>query len=234
MRLNTYLRDQGYASRREADELIKSGAVFVNGTKATLGMDVTDDDTVEVRRKALKALTYLAYYKPRRLATQSLTEDDVIAQAKARGLFPVGRLDKDSEGLLLITNDGRLTTLLLGDTDIVKEYIVTVREPLKKDVPKIFAKGMETEAFGKLLPAHATIFGPETLRVRLVEGKKHQIRVMLADLGYTTTSLKRVRIGPVMLQGLRPGQDRPLTDKELQGLGVVPPSGPIEQKTKRV
>lgn len=221
MRINKYLRDHGYASRREADELVENGEVFVNGTAAQMGAQVEETDTVEVRRKKEKKYIYRAYYKPRHLPTQSNEEGDVIALMKPRGLYPVGRLDKESEGLLIVTNDGRLTTSLLGaDSETEKEYVVTVREPMEKNVPKIFAMGMNTEGLGQLLPANAELIDDNTLRVVLIEGKKHQIRVMLSELGYTTTQLKRVRIGPVTLGSLAPNTDRPLTKDELEILLV--------------
>lgn len=220
IRLNKYLRDHGYASRREADQLIADGKVYINGTLATLGTSVSEGDHVEVRG-ASKSYEYRAYYKPRGLPTQSDIELDVVSRMRTRGLYPIGRLDKESEGLLILTNDGRLTTKLIGDgAEVEKEYEVTVREPLKNDVPKIFAKGMETEPFGALKPAVAEIVDTNTIRITLVEGKKHQIRVMLAELGYTTTSLMRLRMGPVTLDGLEPGEDRPLTKTELSELGV--------------
>src|SRR5262245_32726749 len=110
VRINAYLRDQGYASRREADRLIEEGKVLVNGKRADMGMLISPEDTVVVRGGEKKH-TYLAYNKPRGLATQALKgTNDVISEWKPKGLFPVGRLDKESEGLLILTNDGRLTT----------------------------------------------------------------------------------------------------------------------------
>src|SRR3989344_8587127 len=155
IRINKYLRDEGLASRREADQLIDAGQVFVNGRPARMGMLVQEKDTVTLRGKNKKQYKYFAYYKPTGLATQSQEgSESVIAEWREQGLFPIGRLDKESEGLLILTNDGRLTTKILGnESKFEKEYIVKVREKLRKGIPAIFSKGMETEAFGRLLPA---------------------------------------------------------------------------------
>ena len=108
-----------------------------------------------------------------------------------------------------MTNDGRLTTKLTGpDSKSEKEYIVNVAEGIREGIPEIFAKGMETKTFGKLLPAKAKIIARHTIRIVLHEGKHHQIRVMFGELGLTVTGIKRVRIGNVKLGNLRPGQTR--------------------------
>lgn len=217
IRINKYLRDKGLASRREADKLIADGKVLVNGKRAKEGMRVNEGDKVVVNQKNEKEKIYLAYYKPRGLATQ--TPDDaesVIKDWEAKGLFPVGRLDKESEGLMILTNDGRMTTKLIGeDSDVEKEYIVNVKEGIREGIPAIFEKGMDTKTFGKLLPAKAKIMDRNVMRVILREGKKHQIRVMFSELGYTITGLKRVRIGQVKLGSLRSGQTRKLTKEEI-------------------
>lgn len=221
-RINKYLRDRGFASRREADELVANGEVFINGVVAELGSLVQETDNVEVRRKSEKRYEYRAYYKPRGLATQAETEEDVISLWKPRGLYPIGRLDKESEGLLLLTNDGRLTTTLLGpESETEKEYEVQVREELRGTVETIFEKGMSTESLGTLLPAKAQLVDAHTLRITLVEGKKHQIRIMLSDLGYTIESLKRIRVGPVTLGDLMPSKDRALSEAELSALKLA-------------
>ena len=229
IRINKYLRDKGFASRREADELISAGNVLINGTVAKTGMLVNESDKVVLNQPHPKKYIYLAYHKPRGLPTQGLSGDrSVIADWEKKGLFPVGRLDKMSEGLLILTNDGRVTTKILG-TDLPattrdsaaqvgarfeKEYVATVRENLRAGVVAIFKKGMETVPLGKLLPADATLIDSHTIKIILHEGKHHQIRVMLGDLGYTITSLKRVRIGHISLDNLERGETRPLNKKE--------------------
>jgi len=209
IRINKYLRDSDLASRREADKLVEDGLVFINGKRAENGMMVRDGDKVETKG-ARKEYQYLTYYKPRGLATQDLAgKKNVIDDWKDKGLYPVGRLDKESEGLLILTNDGRLAREILSENSkYEKEYIVTVKEPLRAGIPAIFKSGMRTEGLGKLLPARAEIIDRTTLRVILNEGKRHQIRIMLSELHYSVVSLKRVRIGKIKLGNLRPGQTR--------------------------
>lgn len=218
IRINKYLQATGVASRREADQLIESGLVQVNGKRAQLGMLVQEGDKVEVSQRYKKDYQYFIYYKPRGLATQALGGgEDVISEFKKLGLYPIGRLDKDSEGLMLLTNDGRVTSRVLdSENKFEKEYSVRVKEKLRHGIEDIFAKGMNTEAFGKLLPAQARILTDTTMRIILHEGKKHQIRVMLNDLGYTIISLKRVRVGNLRLGTLQPGESRPLTLREIK------------------
>lgn len=217
LRINKYLRDKGFASRREADELISAGNVLINGAVAKTGTLVRENDTVVLNQPHKKAYVYLAYHKPRGLPTQGLKGDrSVITDWQKKGLFPVGRLDKMSEGLLILTNDGRVTTKVLGgDAQFEKEYIVTVRENLRAGIVAIFKKGMNTDALGRLLPADATLIDPHTIKIILHEGKHHQVRMMLGDLGYTITSLKRVRIGHISLGNLERGETRPLSAPEI-------------------
>ena len=214
IRINKYLRDMGLASRREADKLVESGLVFVNGKRVDNGTMVNEKDDVLVKGKA-KEYKYLAYYKPRDLPTQDLAgKKSVITEWKNKGLYPVGRLDKSSEGLLLLTNDGRFVREVLSDSSKwEKEYLVSVKEPVRPGIIKIFQAGMETQVLGKLLPAKAQMAGTKKLRIILNEGKRHQIRVMLNELNYTITSLKRVRIGNIKLDDLKPGETRPLNIK---------------------
>ncbi len=215
IRINKYIRDKGLASRREADKLVESGSVFINGKKAKSGMMVGEKDKVEVRGKQ-KQFKSLAYYKPRGLATQDFPgKKSVITEWKKEGLYPIGRLDKESEGLLLLTNDGRFAREVLSENSkYEKEYIVVVNQPLREGIPAIFKSGMETKALGKLLPAKAKIINKTTLQVILNEGKRHQIRVMLSDLGYTISSLKRIRIGDIKLGVLKPGESRPINTSQ--------------------
>jgi len=218
IRINKYLRDMGLASRREADKLVEAGLVFVNGKRAENGTIVNIKDNVIVRQpKGLlkKEYQYLAYYKPRDLPTQDLPgKKSVITEWKSKGLYPVGRLDKSSEGLLLLTNDGRFAREVLSDSaKWDKEYLVAVKEPLRTGVVKIFQAGMDTGPLGKLLPAKARIVNDTKIQIILNEGKHHQIRVMLDELGYTINSLKRIRIGKVKLENLKPGETRPIAVK---------------------
>ena len=225
IRINKYLRDMGLASRRESDRLIENGYVLVNGKKAALGMVVNAGDAVVVNEGSKKKeLVYLAYYKPWGIATQGLkNQPSVITTFQPKGIFPIGRLDKESEGLLLLTNDGRATTRVLSQDDkFEKEYIVEVREKLRGGIPAIFEKGMHTD-IGDLLPAKARLMTDYRLNIVLREGKKHQIRVMLSELGYTVTLLKRIRIGHIKMGKLEPGKSRPLTQGEVDVLFGIKP-----------
>jgi 23S rRNA pseudouridine2604 synthase len=218
IRINKYLRDMGLASRREADKLVEGGLVFVNGKRVDNGAMVREKDNVVIKKpKGLlaKEYVYLAYYKPRDLPTQDLPgKKSVITEWKSRGIYPVGRLDKSSEGLLLLTNDGRFAREILSNSaKYEKEYLVTVKESLQNNVVKIFASGMETEALGKLLPAKSRIINQSKIQIILNEGKRHQIRVMLNELNYTINSLRRVRIGNIRIGDLKPGETRPISIK---------------------
>ncbi|MEK9170156.1 MAG: pseudouridine synthase [Patescibacteria group bacterium] len=217
IRINKYLRDKGYASRREADELVSAGKVLVNGKFAKPGLLINENDKVILKGGNEKKYIYLAYYKPYGLATQGLkNQESVITQWQSKGIFPIGRLDKDSEGLLILTNDGRITSKILGEEEkYEKEYIVKVREKLRQGVPAIFQKGMKTD-IGDLLPAEAEIIDNHTLSIILHEGKRHQIRVMLGELGYTVSMLKRIRVGHIKLGNLNPGETRELAKKEFE------------------
>ncbi len=214
-RINKYLRDNGYCSRREADDLVEKGAVMVNGEVVSNGYIVRENDvvTVEDQKKEYK---YIAYYKPRGLSTQDLPgKESVITIFKEKNLYPIGRLDKESEGLLLLTNDGRFAReVLLKKNDYEKEYLVEVREILDSRVVMIMEKGMMTRTFGKLLPVKADIVDKHNVKMILNEGKKHQIRVMLDELSYTVTSLKRVRIGDIHLGDLKPGELKNISIKK--------------------
>lgn len=211
IRINKYLRDKGLASRREADKLVEAGLVFVNGKRVDNGAMVNEKDKVLVKGKT-KEYQYLAYYKPRNLSTQDLPgKPSVITEWKAKGLYPVGRLDKSSEGLLLLTNDGRFAREVLSDSKKwEKEYIVTVKEPLRPGIVRILKAGMDTKDLGKLLPARARIINNNKLQIILNEGKRHQIRIMLNELNYTISALKRVRIGNIEIGSLKPGETRPI------------------------
>lgn len=206
IRINKYLEEQKIATRRGADLLIEQGKVFVNGKKAVLGYKVKEGDKVEVIGQEQKSYTYLAYNKPRGQATEEI---------KIKNIFPLGRLDKDSEGLILLTNDGRLTDRLLNPKyEHEKEYEVEVKEKVSPMHAKILTGGIKFER--QILRAkEVEIIGPNNLAIVLTEGKKHQIRRMLAGAHLTVESLKRVRIMNIKLGQLAPGQTRELKGLEL-------------------
>ena len=223
VRINKYLADHKIASRREADALIESKKVKINGKTAILGQMVGPDDTVEVVG-ATKKLTYLAYYKGRGIITHSPAENEIDIATRLKkdysltGVAPVGRLDKDSEGLIIITSDGRITGPLLSpESGHEKEYEVTV----DKAVSVAFKRFMEA---GVVIEGYRTKAAKVTLNERndkkftliITEGKKHQIRRMCAALGFQVQSLKRVRIINIELGTLKPNQFRKITGPELK------------------
>lgn len=223
MRINKYLAHTGVASRREADELIAKKKVLVNGVPAEVGQQVHESDTVDVVGKT-KAKTYLAYYKGRGIITHSPAEGEVdIAGRLATDygithVSPVGRLDKDSEGLIILSNDGRITGPMLDpEADHEKEYEVTVDKDISGMFLRVMAAGVDIEGY-RTKPAAITAHARNTKRftVVLTEGKKHQIRRMCAALGYQVQSLKRVRIMNIELGKLKPNQYRKIQGEELK------------------
>ena len=215
MRINRYLALKKYATRRGADELIDAGLVTINGRLAKIGEIVEETDHVEVRQaKKPKAYTYTAYHKPRGTITHSLLP----------GLFPVGRLDKDSSGLLLLTDDGRVTDRLLNPEHThEREYVVTSREPLRSNFARQMSSGVLIDDY-MTHPSRVEIINDYTFRITLTEGKKHQIRRMCAALRVDVADLTRVRIMNIRLGRLAVGAHRPLTASELstflKGLGL--------------
>lgn len=223
MRINKYLAHEAICSRREADRLLEAGKVLINGKKAKLGDMVNENDKVEVvgdqRRK--NELVYVAYYKPRGIITHSPQGDEKsiedILKFKTK-IFPVGRLDKDSEGLIILTNDGRVTGRLLEpERNHDKEYVVTVDKEVEQKFIDKMEKGVVLDDGYKTRPCEARKIRTNAFSIILNEGKKRQIRRMCNALGYTVTSLKRVRILNIKLAGMKPGQHRTLKGVELKG-----------------
>lgn len=231
MRINKYLAHTGVASRRESDTLIEQGKVKINGKKALMGQQVEETDKVEVVGKT-KAKSYLAYYKGRGIITHSPAagEMDIATRlAKDYGIThvaPVGRLDKDSEGLIILSNDGRITgPLLEPDRNNEKEYDVLVDKPISGMFKRAMEAGVDIEGY-RTKPSTILISPRNDKRFSIIitEGKKHQIRRMCAALGYQVQSLKRVRIINIKLDKLKPNQYRKIQGEELeiflQELGV--------------
>ncbi|MEY2665752.1 MAG: pseudouridylate synthase specific to ribosomal small subunit, rRNA pseudouridine2604 synthase [Candidatus Parcubacteria bacterium] len=223
MRINKYLAHQGIASRREADVLVEAGKVLINGKKAKNGDQVQANDKVELKG-ATKTKTYLAYYKGRGIITHSPSEKevDIVSRLKKDygivDVSPIGRLDKDSEGLIIISNDGRITGPLLDpESGHEKEYDVTVDKTIGPMFVKAMSNGVEIEGY-RTKPAKVTPNKNNDKRftIILTEGKKHQIRRMCAALGYQIQSLKRVRIMSIKLDKLKPNQYRKIVGPDLQ------------------
>jgi len=223
MRINKYLAHSGIASRREADTLIEQNKVQINGIAATMGQSVNEGDKVSVLGKT-KSKNYLAYYKGRGIITHSPAKDEVdIATRLAKDygiteMSPIGRLDKDSEGLIIISNDGRITGPLLDpESDHEKEYDVTVDKKISGMFLRAMAAGVDIEGY-RTKPAkiEAAKSNEKRFTITLTEGKKHQIRRMCAALGYQIQTLKRVRVMNIEVGKLKPNQYRKIQGEELQ------------------
>ncbi|MAX33144.1 MAG: 23S rRNA pseudouridine(2604) synthase RluF [Halomonadaceae bacterium] len=223
-RLNKFISETGIVSRREADRLIEEGAVKVNGRRAEMGMRVTDADRVTVRGKPLRAKprsVYLLYNKPVGVTCTTDPADPtniVDAINYPERIFPIGRLDKPSQGLILLTNDGDIVNKILRAGNAhEKEYQVRVDRPI--DQAFIERMGAGIPILGTVTqpcPVHQT--GPNSFTIVLTQGLNRQIRRMTEYLGYEVTYLKRVRLMNIHLNRLSPGQWRELSEDEMATL----------------
>jgi len=219
MRINKYLAHRKYATRKGGDELVANGKVFINGKRAVLGDKVHEHDVVEVKQKgAPKKYVYYAYNKPKGVIThspQNGEEDIRQALPHLKNVFHVGRLDKNSYGLIILTNDGRITDPLLNPAyDHDKEYVVSVKEVLRPSFEENIEKGVKIDDY-TTRPCTVNVINDHRFSITLTEGKKHQIRRMCETLHLTVTDLKRVRILNISLGKLLPGEYRPIAGKEL-------------------
>ncbi len=228
MRLNVFLAQSGLCSRRKADELIKKGSVFVNGEKIiSPGTNVLPSDNITYKQKILKIkeYRYIILNKPKgavcTLKDKFADKTVVSLLPKSLGrVFPAGRLDKNTTGLLILTNDGNFCNFLAHPRyQIEKEYEVEINKPFKKPHTAKVLSGIKDRGEilrfkkVKLINNHKTF-----VRVVLTQGKKREIRRVFAFLGYNVVNLKRVRIGSLRLKGLKEGQWRKLSLKEKQKL----------------
>lgn len=218
IRINKYLATQGVATRRDADKLIMAGKVNINGRRAVLGDKVNDGDKVEITKRIKNDFVYYAYNKPRGVITHSPQngEKDIVTSTGLKGVFPVGRLDKDSEGLIILTNDGRITDRLLNPKyDHEKEYVVKTRVPIKEFQLKVMEKGMELEGINTA-PAKTKLIDEKVFSIIISEGQKHQIRRMCDALTLPIDTLKRVRVMNIKLGKLDPNKYRKIEGQELK------------------
>lgn len=226
-RLNKYLAECGICSRREADKLIDQGRVRVNGQKAVSGVQVSDRDIVEVNGKRVKAVSskvVLAYNKP---AGVVCTEKDKHAEKTIVEAvkYPVrltyaGRLDKESEGLIIMTNDGELIQRMMkGANRHEKEYVVKVDRELTDDFLSVMSKGVYLKELDEITrPCELERIGKYTFKIILTQGLNRQIRRMCESFGYKVRSLTRIRVMNIELAGLKSGEYRELCGDELSRL----------------
>ena len=228
-RINKYLSEVGYCSRRRADRLIEEGKVTINGKVPEIGTKVDDCDLVEVEGKRIEKSTkqkkiYLAFNKPVGIVCTTNREvepDNIIDFIKyPKRIFPIGRLDKWSEGLIFLTNDGDIVNKILrARNNHEKEYIVSVNRPINKEFIQSMSNGIEIlETITK--NCFVKQMGAKKFKIILTEGLNRQIRRMCESLGYRVQSLKRVRIMNIKLD-LPVGKYREFTKKELLELNKL-------------
>lgn len=225
IRLNKFISDSGFCSRREADKLIEQGLVAINGVIPELGTRVALGDEVRVSGKLINASAenksdrvYIAYHKPVGITctTERHIKGNIVdAIGHKQRIFPIGRLDKPSEGLIFLTSDGDIVNKILrAENAHDKEYIVTVNKPLTERFIKLMSRGVPIlDTVTK--PCQVTMQSKMVFRIVLTQGLNRQIRRMSEYLGYEVMKLKRNRIMSVRLAGLKVGQWRELTDDEM-------------------
>jgi len=220
LRINKFISETGHCSRREADKLVESGRVTINGAVAELGSQAEAGDDVRIDGQPIGNQTkhvYIALNKP--VGITSTTERHVKGNivdyvGHSERIFPIGRLDKDSEGLILLTNDGDIVNpVLRSEGKHEKEYIVTVDKPATQKFLEGMAGGVHI--LGSMtLPCKVTRASERTFRIVLTEGRNRQIRRMCAAFGYSVRRLQRVRIMNIRLGTLPVGKWRDLTSEE--------------------
>ena len=223
MRLNKFISESGLCSRREADKFIERGLVFINKRKATIGDQVNVGDKVRVNGTELEPregedIVFIALNKP--VGVTSTTEENVHDNIvhfvnHSKRIFPVGRLDKDSQGLIFLTNNGDIINKILrAGNNHEKEYVVTVNKALTPEMISGMAKGVPILGVNtkkcKVVQEATHVF-----RITLIQGLNRQIRRMCEHFGYEVTKLERVRIMNIGLKGLPVGEWRDLTDREM-------------------
>lgn len=224
IRINKFISQCGYCSRREADRLIADEKVLINGIPAQMGARVTSSDVVSINGERLlpdEPEIIIALHKPTGIVctTSSKDPDNVIEYLHLeKRIYPVGRLDKNSTGLLLLTNNGQLMDdILRGSNYHEKEYVVRVNKPLKKSVLQAMEQGVPIlDTITR--PCQIKQTGTDSFHIILTQGLNRQIRRMCEYFGYRVVTLKRIRIMNVKLGDLPEGQWRSLTQKEIDTL----------------
>ncbi|WP_413482293.1 23S rRNA pseudouridine(2604) synthase RluF [Morganella psychrotolerans] len=242
VRLNKYISESGICSRRDADRYIEQGLVIINGKRAAIGSQVMPGDVVKVNGQLIEAreqdnLVLIALNKPVGIVstTEAGEKNNIVDFVNhSERVFPIGRLDKDSQGLIFLTNHGDLVNKILrAGNDHQKEYVVTVNKPVTDE----FISGMSAG-----VPILGTVTkkckvkqeAPFAFRITLVQGLNRQIRRMCEHFGYEVTKLERVRIMNISLTGLPVGEWRDLTDDELVELfDAIEKSSSEDKKVKK-
>ncbi len=236
-RINKYIAESGYCSRRKADDLVTSGKVKVNGNVVTMcGTLIGKNDRVTIDDVELtkEEHAYYCLYKPSGVI--STVNDDrgrktimdlLPASCKVQRLYPVGRLDYDTKGIILLTNDGDFMNNLVGPkSGIEKEYLARVEGHIKKAELDAFQKGIVIDG-KKTLPAIASIESVDfdhnstLVRVILTEGRYHQVKLMFQAINHPVKTLKRIRFGCITIEGLKEGEVRPLSIHEIKMLYIL-------------
>ena len=229
-RINKHIAETGFCSRREADRLVAERRVTVNGEVAGIGTMVEEGDTVLVDGQPLRARAakagkrkhvYIALNKPVGITctTETSVKGNIVDfVGHEQRIFPIGRLDKDSEGLILLTSNGDIVNRILRkENNHEKEYLVAVNKPVTDEFLRGMARGVRIH--GQMtLPCRTARLNKFGFRIVLTQGLNRQIRLMSAEFGYRVKQLRRVRIDNIRLGELKPGRWRNLTDAELRGL----------------
>ncbi|NLC21401.1 MAG: 23S rRNA pseudouridine(2604) synthase RluF [Halomonadaceae bacterium] len=240
-RLNKYISESGICSRRDADRYIQQGNVYLNGKRAEVGSQVAPGDVVKVNGQLIEPreaedFVFIALNKPVGIVstTESSERDNIVDFVKhSTRIFPIGRLDKDSQGLIFLTNNGDLVNKILrAGNHHEKEYLVTVNKPIRDDFIEGMSQGVPI--LGTMTKkCKVSKEAPTVLRITLVQGLNRQIRRMCEYFGYEVVRLERIRIMNVGLKGLPVGEWRDLTEKELKVLLAAVGSSPTEAPPQR-
>ena len=224
IRINKFFTEQGICSRREADRLIESGVITINGRVATLGDRVESTDVIAREGQVIpwgKTSIYIKYHKPVGVTTTSESHipRNIIAEiGHPERIFPIGRLDKDSSGLILLTNDGDIVNeILRSESGHEREYLVQVDRPYDQSFLDHMSRGMVILG-SKTKPCQMIRVGRDQFRIILTEGRNRQIRRMCQALGYRVTKLHRTRIMHITVERLGAGKWKELTNQEREQL----------------
>lgn len=231
IRINKYLSQTGIASRREVDRLIEQGKIVVNGNKAKSGMKVSENDIIIVNGKKVGDVEKKVYFllnKPTGVlsAAKDSREKTVVDLIKCKErIYPVGRLDINTEGLLILTNDGDLfNTIIHPRSKVYKKYYVELRGAISDSALKKLTNGVNLED-GITLPAKVKLIDKKTdssiIEISIREGRNRQIRRMCIEIGFPVTYLKRVELDKLTLGKLKTGEYRELTEKEIKYLKTL-------------